>query len=153
MDTGVRLTLLKAGAFSENTISKHEGSLGEKPNFSSKLGDIGWECYFWSFSERFKNRKLKKKSPKMAKMVNLSMKFKQKVASCGSQIKKNRGPLGESDRRAHISPKTLGLWVTAETISKNMGSLGDSSTVKRISFGVATEMLTTLFLKHCGIGH
>ena len=25
MDTGVRLTLLKAGAFGENTISKNEG--------------------------------------------------------------------------------------------------------------------------------
>ena len=35
MDTGVRLTLPKAGAFSENTVSKNEESLGEKPNFGS----------------------------------------------------------------------------------------------------------------------
>ena len=41
MDMGVRLTLPKAGAFGENTISKNEGSLGEKPNFCSKLGNIG----------------------------------------------------------------------------------------------------------------
>ena len=53
MDTGVRLTLPKAGTFGENAISKNEGSLNEKPNFGSKLGGIGWECYFWSFSEHF----------------------------------------------------------------------------------------------------
>ena len=41
MDTGVRLTLPKAGEFGENTISKNEGSLGEKPKFGSKLGGIG----------------------------------------------------------------------------------------------------------------
>ena len=41
MDTDVRLTLPKAGAFGENTISKNEGSLGEKPNFGSKLGGLG----------------------------------------------------------------------------------------------------------------
>ena len=41
MDTGIRLTLPKAGAFGENAISKNEGSLGEKPNFGSKLGGIG----------------------------------------------------------------------------------------------------------------
>ena len=40
MDTGVRLTLPKARAFGGNTISKNEGSLGEKPNFGSKLGGI-----------------------------------------------------------------------------------------------------------------
>ena len=61
MDTGVRLTLPKAGAFGENIISKNEGSLGEKPNFGPKVGGIGWECYFWSFSEHFKSRNLKKK--------------------------------------------------------------------------------------------
>ena len=41
MDTGVRHTLPKVGAFGENTISKNEGSVGEKPNFGSKLGGIG----------------------------------------------------------------------------------------------------------------
>ena len=80
MDTGVRLTLPKAAAFGENTVSKNEGSLGEKPNFGLKSGGIGWECYFWSFSERFESRNLKKKSSKMAKMINFSMKLKQKVS-------------------------------------------------------------------------
>ena len=61
MDTGVRLTIPKAGAFGENTVSKNDRSLGEKPNFGSKLGGIGWECYSWSFSEHFKSRNLKKK--------------------------------------------------------------------------------------------
>ena len=37
MDTGVTLTLPNAGAFGENTISKNEESLGEKPDFGSKL--------------------------------------------------------------------------------------------------------------------
>ena len=46
-------------------------------------------------------------------MINLSIKLKQKVASCGSRIQKNRGSLGEGDRRAHILPK-------------NVGSLGDN---------------------------
>ena len=41
MGTGVRLTLPKAGAFGENTVSKYEGSLGEKPNFGSKIWGIG----------------------------------------------------------------------------------------------------------------
>ena len=95
MDMGVSI-LPKAGAFSENRVSKNEGSLGEKPNFGSKLGGIGKECYFWSFSERFKSRNLQKKSSKMAKMI------------C-----RMGGSLGESDRRAHISPN-------------NVGSLGDS---------------------------
>ena len=46
-------------------------------------------------------------------------------------VKKNRESLSESDQRAHISPKMWCFWVTAETISKNMGSLGDSSTENR----------------------
>ena len=65
MDTGLRLTLPKAGAFEfgENTISKNEGSLGEKPNFGSKLGEnVTFDL----------SRFLKKKSSKMAKMINLS---------------------------------------------------------------------------------
>ena len=49
----VWLTLPKAGAFGENTVSKSGGSLGEKPNFGSKLGGIRWE----SFSECFKSKK------------------------------------------------------------------------------------------------
>ena len=34
-------------------------------------------------------------------------------------------------KKPTIHQKTWGLWVTAETISKNMGSLGDSSTENR----------------------
>ena len=129
MDTDVRLTLPKAGAFGENTISKNEGPLGEKPNFGSKLGGIGWEYYFWSFSERFKSRNLKKKkSSKMAKMINLSMKLKQKVSSCGSRMQKIGGLWVRAIEEPKFHPKMWGLWVTAKTISKNMGSLGDSST-------------------------
>ena len=41
------------------------------------------------------------------------MKLKQKVGSCGSQMQKIVGSLGESDSKAHIS-------------QKNVGSLGDS---------------------------
>ena len=54
------------------------------------------------------------------------MKVKQKVASCSSRMQKNRGSLCESDRRAHISPKKCGVFGWQH--SKNMGSLGDSST-------------------------
>ena len=46
MDTGVRLTLPKAEAFGENTVSKNERSLGEKPNFGSKLGALGENVTF-----------------------------------------------------------------------------------------------------------
>ena len=41
MDTGVRLTLPKAGAFGENTVPKNEGSLCETPNSGSKLWGTG----------------------------------------------------------------------------------------------------------------
>ena len=138
MDTGVRLTLPKAGAFGENTISKSEGSWWKAPNFGSKLGGIGWECYFWSFSERFKSRNLTTKKKKKKKIVENGKndQFVDEIETKSSFLwqpnaKKNRGSSGESDRKAHISLKKMwGLWVTAETISKNMGSLGDSSTEK-----------------------
>ena len=111
MDMGVRLTLPKAGAFGENKVSKNEGSLGEKPNFGSKLGGIGWECYFWSFSEHFKSRNLQKivENGKNYQFVNV---IETKSSFLWQLKAKNRGSLGESDRRAH-SPK-------------NVGSLGDS---------------------------
>ena len=67
MDTDVSLTLLKAGAIGHNTISKNEGSFGEKPNLGSKLGGIGWDSYYWFFNERFKSRNLKKKVVKNGK--------------------------------------------------------------------------------------
>ena len=50
---GCKAHTSKGWAFGENTVAKNEGSLGEKPNFGSKLEGIGWECYFWAFSERF----------------------------------------------------------------------------------------------------
>ena len=115
MDTGVKLTLPKAWAFSENTVTKNEETLSEKPNFGSKLGGIGWECYFWSLVSALKAG-ICKKSSKMAKMI------------C-----RIGGSLGESDGRALISPKNVGSWATAETISKNMRSLGDSSAENRWS--------------------
>ena len=63
-------------------------------------------------------------------MINLLMKLKQKVASCGSRMQKIGG--GGLWVRAIKEPtfhqKMSGLWVTAETICKNIGSLGDSST-------------------------
>ena len=115
MDMVVRLTLPKAGAFGENTVSENEGPLGEKPNFGSKLGGIGWECYFWSFSECFKTRDL------------------QKIIENGKNVLSYRGFFGWAFEEPTFHPKMWGLWVTAETISKNMGSLGDSSAENRRS--------------------
>ena len=59
---GCKTHTSKGWAFGENTVSKNDRPLGEKPNFGSKLGGIGWECYSWSFSEHFKSRNLKKKN-------------------------------------------------------------------------------------------
>ena len=56
----------------------------------------------------------KKKLLKMAKMINLSMKLKQKVASCGSPMQKI-GVFGVRAIREPIFTKRLwGLLVTAE---------------------------------------
>ena len=65
------------------------------------------------------------------KMINLLMKLKQKVASCGSQMQKNRGSLGKSDQRAHISQKNVGSLGDTRDSHQNMGSLGDSNTENR----------------------
>ena len=91
-----------------------------------KWGVTGWEAKFW-FKIRghwvsmftfdpsvsaFKAGIWKKKSSKMAKMINWSMKLKQKVTSCGSWMQK----IG-------------GLWVKAieePTFHQKRGSLGDS---------------------------
>ena len=97
MDTGVRLTLPKAGAFGENTVSKNEGSLGEKPNFGSKFGGIGWECYVWSFSERFKSRNLKKKIVENGKNDQFVDEIETKSSFLWQLNAKNKGSLGESD--------------------------------------------------------
>ena len=117
MDTDVRLTLPKAGAFRENTVSKNEGSLGEKPNFGSKLGGIGWECYLWSFSERFKIRNLQKSS-KMAKVI------------C-----RIGGSLGESDRRVPISPKNVGSLGDSRDNQQKYGVIGRKQRWKYGVFG------------------
>ena len=63
----------------------------------------------------------------MAKMINLSMKLKQKVASCGSRMQKMGGLWVRAIKEPIFHQKMWDLWVTAETISKNMGLLGDSS--------------------------
>ena len=67
----------------------------------------------------------------MAKMINLLMKLKQKVASCGSWMQKIRGLWVRAINEPTFHQKNWGLWVTAEAISKNMGSLGDSSAENR----------------------
>ena len=103
MDTGVRLTLPKAGAFGENTVSKNEGSLSEKPNLgSNKLGGIGWECYIWSFSEHFKSRNLHKRTNKQKIVQNgKNDQFVKEIETKSSFMwqpnAKNKGSLGESD--------------------------------------------------------
>ena len=103
-------THTKAGTFGENTVSKNEGSLGEKPNFGSKLRGIGWECYFWSFSDRFKSRNL------------------QKSLKNGKNDLSYRGFFWvRAIEEPTFHQKMWGLWVTAEAISKNMRSLVDSS--------------------------
>ena len=70
---------------------------------------------------------LKKKIVEMAKtakMSNLSMKLKQKVAPCGSRMQKNGGSLGESDRRAHISPKKWGSLGNSRDNQQKCGIFG-----------------------------
>ena len=86
MDKGVRVTLPKAWAFGENTISKNERSLGEKPNFGSKLGCIGLECYFDLSVSALKSG-ICKKSSKMAKIISKNM------GSLGDKSTENRGGL------------------------------------------------------------
>ena len=80
----------------------------------------------------------------MAKMINLSMKLKQKVASCGSRMQKIGGLQVRAIEEPTFHQKIWGLWVTAETISKNMGSLGDSSTENRGSLGVPPPQIDPL---------
>ena len=77
------------------------------------------------FSERFKSRNLKKKSSKISKMINLSMKLKQKVASCGSQMQKIGGLWVRAiTYRAHISPKNVGsLSDHGDNSAENRGPL------------------------------
>ena len=67
----------------------------------------------------------------MAKLINYSMEFKQKVASCDSQMQKIGGLWVSAIEEPIFHQRMCGLWVTAETISKNMGSLSDSCTENR----------------------
>ena len=64
-------------------------------------------------------------------MINLSIKLKQNVASCGSRMQKIGGLWMRAIKEPTFHQKMWGLWVTAEKISKNMGSLGDSSAENR----------------------
>ena len=110
-----------------------------------KWGIIGWEAKFWFkirghwvrmllliFQWALKSRNLKKKIVENGKNDHFVDEIETKSSFLWQPNAKNRGSLGVSDRRAHISPKKKwGLWVTAETISKNMGSLGDRSTENR----------------------
>ena len=59
------------------------------------------------------------------------MKLKQKVSSSGSRMQKIEGLWERAIKEPTFHQKVWGLWVTAETISKNMGSLGDSSAESR----------------------
>ena len=64
------------------------------------------------------------------KMINLPMKLKQKNSFLWQPNAKHRGPglWVRAIKEPTFHQKMWGLWVTAaETISKNMGSLGDSS--------------------------
>ena len=119
MNTGVMLTLPKAGAFGENTISKNEGSLSEKPNFGSKLGSIWWKFYFWSFSEHYRSRNLKKKIVENGKNDQFWDEIETKRSFLWQPNAKKIGGLWV---RVIKEPCTChqnmwGLWVTAETIS------------------------------------
>ena len=101
---------------------KNKGSLGEKPNFGSKLGGIGWECYFdLSVSALKAGIWRKKKVVENGKDGQFVDEMEPKSSFLWQPNAKHRRSLGESDRRAHISPKMWGLWVTAETISKKFG--------------------------------
>ena len=61
----------------------------------------------------------------MAKIINL---LKQKVASCGSRMQKIVGLWVRAIKEPTFHQEMWGLWVTEKTISKKMGSLGDSNT-------------------------
>ena len=132
MNTGVRLTLPKAGAFAENTASKNEGTFGEKPNFGSKLGGIGWECYFKSFRERFKSRNLQKQIVKTGKNDQFVDEIETKSSFLWQPNAKIGGLWVRAIKKLTFHQNMLGLWVTAETISKDMGSLGDNITALKI---------------------
>ena len=104
-------------------------------------GVIGWEAKFWfkirghwvkmllwSFSERFKIRNLQKIIEN-----GKNDQFVDKIETKSSFLwKPNAKKIGGLWVRAIEEPifhqKMWGLWVTRETISKNMGSLGDRRT-------------------------
>ena len=96
------------------------------------LGALGENVTF-DFSVSALKAGICKKLSKLAKIINFSMKLKQKVASCGSRMQKIGGLWVRAIEEPTFHQKLWGLWVTAETISKNMGSLGDSSAENRES--------------------
>ena len=96
MDTGVRLTLPEAGAFSENTVSKYEGSLGEKPNFGSKLGALGENVTF-DLSVNALKAGIWKKIVKNGKNDQFVDEIETKSSFLWQLNAKNRGSLGERD--------------------------------------------------------
>ena len=132
MDTGVRLTTSKGwGIRWEHNLKKWE-VIGWKSKFLiQNLRVLGENVTSDLSVSTLKALKAgicnSKKSLKMAKIINLSLKLKQKVASYGSRIKKNKGSLGESAIREPTfyqkcgvfgwqqrqSAKIWGHWVTA----------------------------------------
>ena len=84
----------------------------------------------------------------MANMINLSMKLKQKVASCGSRMQKIGGLWMRAIKEPIFYQKVWGLWVTAETISKNIESLGDSSTENRGSLEPYIRVTSIMGVPH-----
>ena len=145
MDTGVRLTLPKAGAFGEK---KKWGVIGWEAKFWFKIRGywVRMLPYFWSFSERFKSRNLKKKIVENGKkMINLSMKLKQKIASYGSR-KKNRGSGWVRLKSPHFtkkcgvfgwqqrqSAKIWGHWVTRAALK--IGGVWSLTSASPLVFG------------------
>ena len=112
------------------TVSKNEGSLGEKPNFGSKLGGIGKECYFWSFSERFKSRNLQNNRRKWQKWF---------VVWGGLWVRATEEPT--------FLQIMWGLWVTAKTISKYM-VIGWQQSVLKIGGLWANRPTSALHPRH-----
>ena len=133
MDTSVRLTLPKAGAFGENSL-KNEGSLGKKPNFGSKLGALGENVTCDLSVSALKAGICKKKIFENGKNDQFIDEIETKSSFLTQANAKNRGLWMRAIEEPTFHQKMWVLWVTAETISKNMGSLGDSSAENRGSW-------------------
>ena len=114
----------------EHSLKKW-GSLGEKSNFGLKLGGIGWECYFWSFSEGFKSRNLQKKKKNCRKWQKwpICRWFECKEGIFGWErlksphFTKNVGSLGDS----RDNQQNMGSLVTAALKIGGLWSLTSAS--------------------------